>query len=330
MSRYAILPVALVAALLFAAPAARAATVEDAVRLLEGGVGERVVLEQIEAEGLDEPLSTGDILALKRAGASDELIRELIRSSRSAPDAEVSASQGTVDEEDLADRYGSGPLEDRYASPLVHARLYYDPFGYYWYPWPWSFAYYYPFSWIDCGFYYAGWWDHRWWRHGSWCGYYRDRYCGPYAWHWDGSHGDRRGSGRHAWDRSPGGRRGGDDGGRYVEGRPATSRTPSDRSRTRDGRGAYDDRRGPSRGDGRDGGRQWTDRGGDRPDRRATVTRRQDSRSVRTGYLRAPSAPRQPSGRASGPSVTRPSAPSRPAPASPGRSQAGRGGGWRR
>lgn len=137
----------------------QAVTVADVLDLLENGVSEDVILDQIDAENAAFDLSTDDILELKEAGASDDLIREMIGRR---PDSSRTS---------WTDEYYTGP-------GAVQARLYYDPFGYHWYAWPGFYAYYHPFSWRDCGFYYAGWWNRGWcaggprasyyWRHYSW------------------------------------------------------------------------------------------------------------------------------------------------------------------
>src|SRR5512144_753395 len=57
---------------------AAAMDVDDVIALLEDGVGEQVILDQVAAESAHFELTTQDILDLRDAGASDDLIRELI------------------------------------------------------------------------------------------------------------------------------------------------------------------------------------------------------------------------------------------------------------
>lgn len=172
-----------------AAGAAQGMTVLDVLDLLEAGIGEAVILDQIEAEDARFRLSTDDLIALKSAGASDALLQDMIARDGGRP----AASKG-----DWTDAY--------YGPSYVRVNLYYDPFGYHWYGWPHYFTYYYPFRWSNCGFYYAGWWSR------AWCGW------GPTTrWYWDRYHWHRnpvRTDGRHAWNREPAGR--------YVSGREAT------------------------------------------------------------------------------------------------------------
>ena len=68
-------------ALLFAAsPFVLAAplTVDDIVSLVKAGVGEKVILKQVESTGTRLTLTVDGILALKAAGASDALIESLM------------------------------------------------------------------------------------------------------------------------------------------------------------------------------------------------------------------------------------------------------------
>ena len=179
----------LAAALPFMALPAWAMTVDDVTELLQRKVGEQVILEQMNAEGDHFELTTQQILDLKEAGASDDLLREMIRRGESPQADSV---------QDWADDYDS---------PSVSYNADYDPFGYYWYGWPGYFTYYYPFRWGQCGFYYAGWWNHRWWDGGLWANSSWTRFHS-----WNGWHGYQNGSwrgdrGRSGWDR--GGRWGG-------------------------------------------------------------------------------------------------------------------------
>jgi len=137
--------------------------IDDVLDLLAEGVGEPVIMDQIEAEDVFFDLTTDDILDLKRAGASDDLIRAMIRAD------------------------GSQRGSERRPASTTNVTLLYDPFGYYWWATPVSYSYYYPFDWWDCGFYYAGWWNHRWWRGGLWANHYWDH------WHWSGPHWPRHG-----------------------------------------------------------------------------------------------------------------------------------------
>ena len=305
----------LAAGLLAPARPAWALTVEDVAQLLRSGVGERVVLEQIEAERARFRLDAEEILALKDAGASDDLLRAMIRTGAAADEAPARVTAGRGEPLGAEDYYDepSGTLDAAYASPGLEVRLYYDPFGYHWYAWPSSFAYYYPFSWVDSGFYYAGWWDTRWWYRGSWCDYYRYAYCQPY-WHgWNHHYPRERHDGRYAWNRQPD---------RRTDHRSYGSRatTPN-----------RPDRPGTIR------------RGDDRPTRGDRPTYRNPS-TGRSAYGRDPGASRRPEyrnpGRATAPAkpgspreTTRPPSPnSRGAdrPPSSGRDSSSGRGGWRR
>jgi len=65
-------------------PADPPLTREEAARLLAAGVPEDVVREQVERRGV-EPLDADAIAALKKAGASDALLKALIEGVRVPP-----------------------------------------------------------------------------------------------------------------------------------------------------------------------------------------------------------------------------------------------------
>jgi hypothetical protein len=118
-----------------------ALNVDDVIELLKSGVGEQVILEQMNAEGESIRLTTEDILDLKSAGASDDLIREMIRRGAQQPAGSVAKDED---------------------SPDVSLHLYYDPFDYYGGYWPYATGYYDPHLWLGWNFRNAGWWNNRW------------------------------------------------------------------------------------------------------------------------------------------------------------------------
>lgn len=67
------------AVLTCAAAAAQTMTAQDVVRLKEEGIGEAVIMAQIEATGTRFHLTTDEIVSLKRAGASDDLLMTMIK-----------------------------------------------------------------------------------------------------------------------------------------------------------------------------------------------------------------------------------------------------------
>jgi len=276
--------------LFLAAVTAHAMTVYDIVDLLEAGVGEAVILDQIEAEDASFRLSTEDLITLKRAGASDELLQAMIALDGEKPEA---------------------PSRDwtrAYHQPsYIRVNLYYDPFGYHWYGWPYYFAYYYPFRWSDCGFYHAGWWSR------SWCGW------GPAArWYWDRYHWHSRPvrtDGRHAWNREPAGRYVPGSGatgsqGRIVRGRDAVTSRPIRERIDRPTRAVSGDRGSAPTGVERP---RTPRRSEVRPARPAPAPR---SRPATPGRVTRPDAPRT---RSPEPVRSEPARPSRTEPARPGR-----------
>lgn len=192
-----------------------ALTVDEVATILRSGIGEPVIVALMKSEGVVFRLDADEIVALKEAGASDGLLSEMIRTAES-PSPGDSANAGrtgktgdassddTPSGEEMA--LYSSDLDKAYGAPSSDLSAYYDPFGYHWYASPWSYPYYYPFSWIDAGFYYAGWWSSAWWYGGSYCNWYNDYYCQPYScgWNYNNCYADYQTGGRHAWDRGPG------------------------------------------------------------------------------------------------------------------------------
>lgn len=138
----------------------------DVRALLEAGVGEDVILAQMIREHARFELSTEDILDLKRLGASDRLIEELIESDP---------------ERDPGDQRLDTDYDRAYRSD-VEFRFYYDPFGYRWYGWPNSYAYYWPSRWYNVAAYCGGYWDR------GWCDWTWYPACQPHHTAWTPGH----------------------------------------------------------------------------------------------------------------------------------------------
>lgn len=82
---YSLPAAALLLATSLAGAAAPGMTVDDIVALLRAGVGERVILRQIETTGTEITLTVEMILKLKKAGATDDLLAALVDSPSAAP-----------------------------------------------------------------------------------------------------------------------------------------------------------------------------------------------------------------------------------------------------
>lgn len=172
---------------------AGAMTFDQMRDLLTAGVGSDLVLEQYLAEDDRLDLSSEQLLELKRAGATDTLLRTVITGE--APRQEPTARQ-------------SGSNVD----------LYVDPFGYHLYSWPSAFAYICPTPGCQFSLYYGGYCGWRW-RDWDWCDWGRWSWpsgrfaCGPRWTAWNGAH-PRYDTVRSArsWDREPHGDRGWDRG----------------------------------------------------------------------------------------------------------------------
>jgi hypothetical protein len=245
---------------------ASAMTIDDVLELLQAGVNEAVILDQVEAEDARFRLETEDILALKNLGASDDLVRALI----------ATADESEYDGGTWSDDYYSNDYYYRPARSSVSLSFSYDPFGYYWYCSPYYYGYYYPFRTINFGWYYGGCLSRSWWGwHGYWPTYYRD-YCAvryPHSYHhYYHGHYDRHdfdGSRtRHAYVDRDTGRYRDRDGRAYAREAPRRSidraHVPRTTDRQRDS--AID------RSRDRERGRSWGDRGSSR-DRNPRVER---------------------------------------------------------
>lgn len=81
-----LLPLLLLAAL-SAAPAAAtgALSVEDLLKLSREGVGEPVLLSLAKHQGVQGPLTAGQVLAMSRAGFGDELLAAIVEAAAGAP-----------------------------------------------------------------------------------------------------------------------------------------------------------------------------------------------------------------------------------------------------
>jgi hypothetical protein len=155
--------------LLGGAVTASALDFDEIVRLKLAGVGEATILKLVETEQAVIVLSVDQIIRLKEVGSSEDFIRELmdtpqrfgVEENAAAYETGGDANAYTYDDNfDWAnDYYAYG--DDDYATVFTYQ--YYDPFAYYWYPWPNSYVYYAPFWWTDSGFYYAGHWSSDWW-----------------------------------------------------------------------------------------------------------------------------------------------------------------------
>jgi len=140
------------------ATAASAVTLDEVFELLQVGISEDIILDKVEADGDPIRLETEDIVALKRVGASDQLLRELI----SFGDPRSAQRNSRDDDADWTSDYS---LPERNAG--IRVELGFDPFGYNWYANPYYYSYYYPFRSIDFGFYHAGWIHRSWWGWGG-------------------------------------------------------------------------------------------------------------------------------------------------------------------
>lgn len=196
------------AALLLPA-AARAMTIQDVMDLARSGVGDEVIVSQIDASDQVFTLTVQDILDLKKAGVSDRVITYMINTGKGTGQPAAGTSEQPAAESGTGvDRYHTSV--DTYYRDLDDSGWnvylswgfgrYYDPW--YWDYWPSYRWYYYPSIW------YRPYWNYTPY-YPIWHERHRDR------WDWD----RRIKDGRHVWDRgarqAPAYRRGNEPGRNY-------------------------------------------------------------------------------------------------------------------
>ncbi len=108
------------------APPGPPLTRSEAERLAAAGVSEPVMVELIEKRGA-RPLTADDLVALKKAGASDTVVQKMIAAETKAPDVVV--------------------VQDPAYYSYPYHPYYYPYYPYYWGPaWGFSFGYSYHHS----------------------------------------------------------------------------------------------------------------------------------------------------------------------------------------
>jgi hypothetical protein len=158
---------ALLLGALLSAPAWAAVSFDDVVRMKSAGVSEDTILKLVDAEGAAFTLGVDEIIALKEAGASESFIRSLLDATQGA--GYESPTNPPQYDGSMSDQYNAGVSDMNGTNDLsdystVFTYHYYDPFAYYWYPWPDYYIYYSPFWWSNAGFYYGGFWSWDWWQ----------------------------------------------------------------------------------------------------------------------------------------------------------------------
>ena len=175
--------------------------VQDVLDLLEAGVGERVIIAQIEASGSDFRLETSDIVRLQEMGVGERIIEAMIRSG--GEEGGYAEEEEDAEEAVLAvvpshlgfSRYGRGGAVAVRMVPwsVPHVSVVYSDWDpWFWDPWWWDTNFYVSYSsypWYRTGWHASWWWHdpHPWW-------YWRDAHgwCHPgphHGWDQGGSHG---------------------------------------------------------------------------------------------------------------------------------------------
>lgn len=103
-------------------------TVDDVIRLSQAGVGEDVILKQIQKKGQHLDLSTNDILRLKSAGVSGRIISAMLDPSTAAASSTpgtptVEAARVPAPVPATTPRITSAPEQTKVASPALAAAV---------------------------------------------------------------------------------------------------------------------------------------------------------------------------------------------------------------
>ena len=116
-------------------------TKEDLRKLLDAGVGDQVIIEYIRSNGPAEALSVEEVTDLKKAGASDSVLRAMLDASR-ASDAMTPTypKDRTTTTPDYSSSY-SYPSYSYYSDAPYYYPYAYPSYSYSYYP----RSYYYPF-----------------------------------------------------------------------------------------------------------------------------------------------------------------------------------------
>ena len=133
----------------------QAMTIAEVTLLSQSGVGDEVVLSQIDASNQIFTLTVDDILELKKSGVSDRVITYMINTGKN--DKEVApveaAAQSPAQESTINYQGGLDGYDQGYHVGSANLYLSWGWGGYYSSYWPGYHGYYYPSYW--CGSYYS-------------------------------------------------------------------------------------------------------------------------------------------------------------------------------
>jgi len=232
-----------------AAPA-QALTVDDVIGLTRAKANDAIIMAKIEADGTVFHLTVQEILDLKKAGVSDDVITYMINTGKMDAEPEAMAPEDTTtDIQNVQpEQSGSGDSSDQgYATDLDQSYRgnVSVSFGYYYPHWPgyWYSYYYDPFWWPSLSFYWSYWQPYPYYYayYDPW--YYCNHYNSWYydSWYYGGIHHHHRYDYAYNYPNHPTrtvkdrniGNRGPDPGTRVVKGRTGNSpdvRSPGTRS----------------------------------------------------------------------------------------------------
>lgn len=166
---------------------ASALTTRDVIKLHDSGVGDQVIMSQIESSGDVFRLTVDDILELRQAGVSDNVITFMINTGKNADDSIRSggvARDGYEESDDSADDPDySTDVNDDYQNYRTgvddYYRGYHDATWNVYLRWGWG-DYYWP-SWWWYGprhndwYWYPSYWCGGWWGPWNYASYHHDR-----------------------------------------------------------------------------------------------------------------------------------------------------------
>ena len=122
-------------------------TKEDLRKLLDAGVSDQTIIEYIRSNGPAEPLSVEDVTDLKKAGASDSILRAMLEASRTSE--AMTPSHPPADRSTTTTYYSYPSYSYSSYDPYYYPYYSYYPslsFSYSYYPrsyyrYPYSYAY---------------------------------------------------------------------------------------------------------------------------------------------------------------------------------------------
>jgi hypothetical protein len=139
--------------------------------LVEAGVADDIIVKHVRASGFVFDLTADDILELRRAGVSDEVIEAMIDTALESDTPRERRTRAVPEPDDnVYVNLSAGWFSPWYHYPYAWG-YYYDPFPAYYsfYYYPFRYAYHWGYYGYCSSYYYRSWCEpYRWWDHPHW------------------------------------------------------------------------------------------------------------------------------------------------------------------